>query len=539
MSKQPIPPDIHVRTPRAPDYYTLDCLPGTEVLRKVCNIFGNVGGNMDPPVLNCDEPFERLQQSSRVKEVLRENRDHKVEYLLKDLFAFLVYYGVLIRTDCPDYLYVFDQERCHILSRRRAEELLDLRAMPTQEKRDTRLRELLHLPALTPSPAPLAEPEPGTVTPTDVRKLVVDTATASFNGMAESYPELDDVAFTLGAFAAQCAKGRVAGIEETVGNIARLVLALRDHIDREALEVIDHLTARPASEPKPRFDPRTEIRALQAARVAIDKAYQEMVRQKAAADESLEHLSIEILDHDLRQQLRFATDADRPKLEAAVARAEAKAQEIEQFIDRMLEIMAPVKQLIDQVQRRITALTVLTQPKPETSIEIPALPNQPTYDETELLDWRSLLLEVPGETGTASVDDETDDGVTADLPDLPSADATVQPSWGPDWVPGKLTEDQIAAIFVLVGRRAAASLAIALGKLGLVQTRLQQRWIFSVCSALAHEDAPRKLLRFCGSMAGLRMYKAAKDLRPTLVDELIPASLQDELKRLLVKPKPS
>lgn len=535
-SREPRPKKLLALAPNHSKIFTLTNQPPSDILRKCASTFGGRGGYGDPPVLE-DTPVNILTRNTKVKAYLVRQKGN-FSALMKDLVRYIIEHGGLIATNDPQQKYVFDRGRFEELSRVGSRGVSSL----TEYNRQERLYKLLGLAHedVPSEPAPAEELDEDSDTPTspvtadEVRSYVNLVSKDGLNGLIVAYPELEELPSLLGLLAVHSAKGRETELEDVLGDIARLIHAFRDRIDTDALEVIESFHSNVTT---PKADQITvaqieaQLRHLHDMKKPLDPMQAKLSALKLVQDERLENLEFTIIEQDLQARLDAAsrsesTQGEIPVLEAALERAEAKADELRDYIDYLADLLAPIKAEIDRINRRMNALRLLKQIFQEKVFEEPALRPAPEFDEEDLLDWRTA---VPA---------------ASDLPDepVPPSGDTEQPA--PPVNPGdlpkiKLTEQYIVALFRMLGQRTSLRIANALLRLKLIEAS-ERGLIFTAAKSLSDKKRPNRPLSYHGAFKGNATYRPRPNVPRELVDQMIPPEIQrailDEFE--MTEPKP-
>ena len=532
------PKTLQAITPNPSKIFTLTNQPPSDILRKCASSFGGRGGYADPPVLE-DTPFNILSRNTKLKAYLVRQKGN-FGALLKDLICYIIEQGGLIATNDPQRKYVMDRDRFHKLSLVASRGISSLSDYNRQE----RLYEILGL-ASTDSPSDAAPAEnlddtnqeedditavSSAITAQEIRGYVNLLATDGLNGLIAAYPELADLPGLLGLLAVHSAKGREDDLEEVLGDVVRLVHAFRDRIDADALDVIE---AFKPDAPAPKADQITaqqveiQIRLLQGEKTRLTPLLQRISALKLAEDKRLETLEFTIIEQDLQERLSAAkrspaTSKDVPILEAALDRAEAKAEELRNHIDELGDILSPIKAAIDKINRRITALTLLGQVFQATTFEEPTLPPAPEFDVDHLLDWRTA---VPDETPEPDAPQDDEEGNPEASSDEKKGKITTSSSSSGTLPDIEVTEDFVLALFRMLGQRTSLRIGNTLIKLGLIQQR-EISLIFTTAKNLSDRGRETRNLMYMGAFHGQATYRTAKHVPRMIVNEFIPLKIQ-------------
>jgi hypothetical protein len=521
------PKELLARDPNPAKIFSLTNQPPGRILQKCASTFGGEGGYSDPPVLN-DTPLNILRRNTKVKAFLVREKGN-FSALIKDLILYIIEHGGLIATNDPQRSYVLDKDRFHELS------LVGKRGVAslTEYDRQERLHKILGIgnqpvpSEATPTDevSESATPQNGApmslsqIAPDEIRAYVSLVSKDGLNGLLSIYPMMAEMPKLLGLLAVHSAKGREDDIDETLGDIIRLVHDLRDRIDTDALEILEDLqTDAPesASEITSQMI-ETQIRVLQEKKAPLDPMQARLSALKLVQDERLEHFEFTIIEQDLQARLDAAsrseaTQGEVPILEAALDRAEEKAEELRDYIDYIADLLSPIKAEIDRINRRINALRLLKQIFQAKVFDEPSLRPAPEYDEDALLDWRTA---VPAEP------DPPDE-----LPPPSGKTGPPAPPVNPGDLPKiQLTEQYLVAIFRMLGQRTSLRIANALLRLKLIEAS-ERGFIFTAAQSLSDKKRPDRPLSYHGAFKGNATYRPRKHVPRELVDQMIPPEIQ-------------
>lgn len=473
--------------------------PDSELLKQIKDRFSNNADKSTKLLLRSPESI--MEPMNRVKNYLQKF-PFAPNKALWHFINYLVQYGALIMTDDPTRRYFFDTEQLDELIRAGQR-----REVPVVKyEPESRLAAFLSGSHQAPLRSLSAE---------EIKALFVSDMFDLLKNICEEHPEAEALIHALGH---TVAGGCAANPTKAQSLSANLALTLEETL-RKIVTRVENQALELVTMTEPRLEPQKEVAkekvpdvigrltTLSAQVNDWQSQLDRLRREQNCVEHYLSDVKQRVLEEELKPRLNFAEADDLKKVELAIERAHAKTDELNEHIEKLLTLQAPIENRIRELQRWQSALKicVASQEKELTAVPAIALPPRPTYDADELLNWQAIDL--------------TEEMATTIVTDLSAFTA----------------EERllIAAFQVIERKTSTGKMAHALVALGLSGGRSEKE-LRHTCRQLSEREPP--VIRYVGSVAQCAIYRHAGSVVIGNVNAIIPENKQTELLAMFHKP---
>lgn len=483
--------------------------PDSELLRQIKDRFASSVNKETNQLLR--SPDSILQPMNRVQKYLQK-LPFSPNKAIWQFINYLVQYGVLIMTDDPTRRYFFDDGQLDELTRAG-----QYREVP-QIKHDIRQRLKSFI-----AKADKSKTGVHPLSPAEVKALVTGDLFDLLKEMAKEHPEIENLIQSFGDMMQTCLS---ADPTKTQNAIAEFALTIEDslrcvinRVESQSLELVTAIasaspdsTGQTPAASQERNHSATQTRLIELAGniTKWQSQLDRLRREQNLVEHYLSDVKLHVLEEELNPRLNFAEAEDLKKIELAIERAHAKADELNEHIEKLLKLQAPIDARIRELQRLQSALKICAgQEKEWPTLAVSDLPARPTYDADELLDWQSVDL--------------SEEMTTTLMTDLTAFTAD---------------EKLLIAAFQVIGQKTSGSkMARALFSLGLAGTQPErERELRQVCRSISEKEPPP--IRYTGCASRYAIYMHSGSVVIGNVKAIIPENKQSELLAMFQKPTP-
>ena len=476
--------------------------PDSELLRQIKDRFSSNADKETNQLLR--SPDSILQPMNRAQKYLQK-LPFAPNKAIWHFINYLVQYGGLIMTDDPTRRYFFDADQLdEIIRAGQRREVPNLK-----HAGQSRLTSFL---AKTEKSGATARP----LSATEIKALVTGDMFDLLKNLAEEHPEIEGLIQSLGNTVEICCAAEPKKTQEAIAALALFLdESLRRIISRvesQALELVAATTTNAASASEKRAaDFHLRLIDLSGETAKLQAQLDRLRREQNLIEHYLLDVKQHVLEEELKPRLNFAEAEDLKKIELAIERAHAKADELNEYIGKLLAMQAPIDNRIRELQRLQSALKICAASQGKTLSALPTgnIPARPAYDQDELLNWQNI-----------SLPDELESTVITDLS-----------AFTPD-------EKLLIAAFQVLGRKTSTGkMAHALCAIGLADAqRKREHELRNVCRSLSEKEPPP--IRYAGSVARCAIYMHSGSVVIGNVNAIITANKQVELLAMFQKPTP-
>src|SRR3989339_515151 len=365
--------------------------PDSELLRQIKDRFASSVNKETNQLLR--SPDSILQPMNRVQKYLQK-LPFAPNKAIWHFINYLVQYGALIMTDDPPRRYFFDTEQLDELIRAgRYREVPVLKSEPK-----TRLAAFL---------SNVHQTARRVLSAAETKALFVSDMFELLKGLCEEHPEIENVIYALGQTVADSHSADAAKTQNLSATLAlTLEQSLRQIVTRvesQSLELVAAMTpSAPVSVGQTREElstkniPGAETRliALTGDIAKLQAQLDRLRREQNLIEHYLSDVKQRVLEEELIPRLNFAEAENMKRVELAIERAHAKADELNEYIGKLLTMQAPIDNRLRELQRLQSALKICATGQNQTPpvLSESVMPARPTYDADELLDWQSVDL---------------------------------------------------------------------------------------------------------------------------------------------------
>ena len=484
--------------------------PDSELLRQIKDRFASSVNKETNQLLR--SPDSILQPMNRVQKYLQK-LPFSPNKAIWQFINYLVQYGVLIMTDDPTRRYFFDDGQLDELTRAG-----QYREVP-QIKHDIRQRLKSFI-----AKADKSKTGVHPLSPAEVKALVTGDLFDLLKEMAKEHPEIENLIQSFGDMMQTCLS---ADPTKTQNAIAEFALTIEDslrcvinRVESQSLELVTAIaSASPdstgqtpaASQERNHSATQTRLIELTGEVVKLQSQLERLRREQNLSEHYLADVNQRVLEEGLKPRLNFAEAEEMKRVELAIERAHAKADELNEHIGKLLTMQAPIDKRIRELVRLQSALKICAASHAQTLSAVPesVMPTRPTYDAAELLDWQSVDL--------------SEEMTTTLMTDLTAFTAD---------------EKLLIAAFQVIGQKTSGSkMARALFSLGLAGTQPErERELRQVCRSISEKEPPP--IRYTGCASRYAIYMHSGSVVIGNVKAIIPENKQSELLAMFQKPTP-
>lgn len=259
-----------------------------------------------------------------------------------------------------------------------------------------------------------------------------------------------------------------------------------------------------------------EIKRLTALLGPLQARRGELRDLQSDAEADLDAIRNEVIATGLKERLKFDHSDNRPKILAAIKRAEEKVALLTAYIDALLDLAKPIEDRLSLIQRRLSAIRLCQQSIPEETLPELILPPPPEIEIDELKDFTTIIPTMPAETP----------------PEPAEPTEEVDPATGLT-----RTERLILAAYSLSGLRTNLKVVNVLFKQGFFGTDTDARQAaYAVITKLGGIEADKKWLKYGGTWSGHAKYRLAPDVVITWLREFFDEEAEHAFRTAFLTP---